>query len=506
LAMAQSLQVAKNIEAMSPDVKVQLVGIETQGDRIQDVALGKIEGKEFFVAELDEALSSGLTDLSVHSLKDLSLDRPSNFLIAAVPKREDSRDVIIFNRNVSERLKEGFPVRIGTSSPRRLELLPSFLTQALSLYSKPRFDWIEIRGNVNTRLSRLFENEESSKKLDGVVLAAAGLNRLWKDVPGQKVLSEMLDGRVLFMILPLSEVPSAPGQGALAVECRSNDHSIFEVLQKLHDPITAKQVEVERSVLGEFGGGCHQRFGASQFQVGELSVTRISGRSAVSSSGKGEMIDEWRWSMPEKPNLSEHEIWDGHAYKNRKIIPLSISTKDQERLMSSKIWWVSHINAWTDQIHELFLKRTLSGGVRIWTAGVKTGFHLAKKGVWVEGSSDSFGILSENKLKFMNLDALDDAPVLTHQDASSRETSGRGLPTYQSISLSVEPEMNKNIGSARWIYWSSFAQYEALKDSISASVIHSCGTGKTATELKKIGINPVIFPNHAIFVRWNNLK
>src|SRR4051794_1008814 len=96
LAWAQSSWVAREIERLNPGVHVQLVGIETRGDKIQDVALRQIEGKEFFVAELDDALKTGNVDLTVHSLKDLSLERPKEFICAAIPRRENPRDVILF--------------------------------------------------------------------------------------------------------------------------------------------------------------------------------------------------------------------------------------------------------------------------------------------------------------------------------------------------------------------------------------------------------------------------
>ena len=121
LAWAQSSWVAREIERTNSGVQVELVGIDTRGDKIQDVSLQKVEGKDFFVAELDDALREGRVDLNVHSMKDLSLDRPKGFVMGAVPKRENSRDVILFSESAIDRLRKGQKVRVGTSSPRRLE-------------------------------------------------------------------------------------------------------------------------------------------------------------------------------------------------------------------------------------------------------------------------------------------------------------------------------------------------------------------------------------------------
>lgn len=131
LAMAQSQWVASEVEKYNPDIKVELVGIETRGDQILDIPLSQVEGKEFFVAELDDALIRGRVDFTVHSMKDLSLERPASIVCAAIPQRENPRDVILFSPSVMEKLYRGEVLRIGTSSPRRVENIPPFLNQVL---------------------------------------------------------------------------------------------------------------------------------------------------------------------------------------------------------------------------------------------------------------------------------------------------------------------------------------------------------------------------------------
>ncbi|NDG85863.1 MAG: hypothetical protein EBX52_12620, partial [Proteobacteria bacterium] len=204
LALAQSGWVARELERLNPGIKIELVGIETKGDKILDKPLSQIEGKEFFTAELDHALLRGDVDLTVHSMKDLSLERPEAFVLGAVPARELQHDVILFHETVIDRLRAGLPVRIGTSSPRRLTLLPAFLKEALPRFSperEPQIQFVEIRGNVNTRLSRVHEPEGTERKLDGVVLAFAGLERLMHDGPGALELTR-LRARTLTMVLP----------------------------------------------------------------------------------------------------------------------------------------------------------------------------------------------------------------------------------------------------------------------------------------------------------------
>lgn len=248
LAWAQSSWVAREIEKLNPGLKVELVGIDTQGDKILDKPLSQIEGKEFFTAELDHALIEGRVDFTVHSMKDLSLDRPPQIKIAAIPARELQHDVIIFHESVIQRLKKGKDIRIGTSSPRRLTLLPTFLEKALPQFSentKPKIKFVEIRGNVNTRTSRIHESEGSERKLDGVVLAYAGLERLSHDQTAALELWKLLENTKI-MVIPIQECPTAPAQGALAIESRKDHPVALDAIKKLHHPPTEAAVQEER--------------------------------------------------------------------------------------------------------------------------------------------------------------------------------------------------------------------------------------------------------------------
>jgi hydroxymethylbilane synthase len=152
LAWVQSSQVAAALRAAHPGLEVQLVGIDTRGDQVLDRPLSAIEGKEFFTAEIDTALRERRVDFTVHSLKDLSLERPADFVLAAVPTRANPRDIAVFAPDVPARLAAGAGVRIGTSSPRRAELLPGFFRQALPHGARNSIELVSLRGNVDTRL------------------------------------------------------------------------------------------------------------------------------------------------------------------------------------------------------------------------------------------------------------------------------------------------------------------------------------------------------------------
>src|SRR5262249_31431258 len=147
LAWAQSSWVARELERLNPGEKVELVGIETRGDRILDIPLQAVAGKEFFVAEIDEALRTRAVDLTVHSMKDLSLDPPPDLVLGATRKGENPRAVFLWGPRAEAAWRSGRALRIGPSSPRRLETIPPFLSRALpQLGHAPSVNLVEIRG------------------------------------------------------------------------------------------------------------------------------------------------------------------------------------------------------------------------------------------------------------------------------------------------------------------------------------------------------------------------
>jgi len=227
-----------------------IVTIKTKGDRIQNVSFDKIEGKGFFTKELEEALLSGTIDMAVHSMKDLPTDDTQRLVIAAVTKREDPSDVIII-RPEAYRANHWFPLKenskVGTSSLRRVAQLKRVLSSA---------EAVPLRGNVPTRIRRLREG-----KFDAIILAKAGLKRLGVDLSG-----------FYSMALPFSYFLPSPGQGALAIQVRSDDKNAIEAVKHLHDVATAKSVKAERQFLKAFGAGCHVPLGAFAHCVDETVI------------------------------------------------------------------------------------------------------------------------------------------------------------------------------------------------------------------------------------------
>jgi hydroxymethylbilane synthase len=258
--MAQSGHVADAVRRLTGR-PVELVEITTYGD-VSREHLAQIGGTGVFVAALRDALLAGEVDFAVHSLKDLPTTQHPDLALAAIPEREDPRDVLVARQGVKlDRLPQG--ARIGTGSPRRMAQLNAYArSHGLTIETVP------IRGNIDTRVGYVHGGE-----LDAVVLAAAGLNRIGG--------TEELTGSLSLDHLSVDTVLPAPGQGALAIECVASDAALVAALAELDDPHTRAAVTAERSLLAALEAGCSAPVGALADLLAE-------------DSGRGQIVTEMR--------------------------------------------------------------------------------------------------------------------------------------------------------------------------------------------------------------------
>ena len=231
LALWQASHIAALLRAQGHSVEIEI--IKTTGDRLQEIAFAQVGSKGMFTKEIEEALADGRIDLAVHSLKDLPTELPEPFVLAATPLRVDPRDVfvsVMYANLVA--LPQG--ARVGTSSQRRRAQLKAL---------RPDIEAVEFRGNVDTRLRKLVENQ-----VDAIFLAAAGLDRLEKT----EWVRERLDPK---------EFCPAAGQGALGIETRKDDTATIAAVAFLDDAETRFAVTTERAALAALGGGCQVPIG-----------------------------------------------------------------------------------------------------------------------------------------------------------------------------------------------------------------------------------------------------
>ena len=233
LALWQAEFIKRWLIELYPQSKISILGMTTRGDQILDISLSKIGGKGLFIKELEQSMAEGRADIAVHSMKDLPMNMPPGFALAAIAEREDPRDAFVSNQHKSlDELPAGSVV--GTSSLRRESQLHA------------RFPYLQVqplRGNVQTRLRKLDEGQYAA-----IILAAAGLKRLG------------IADRITTVLSPELSLP-AVGQGALGIECLSERTDLIELMKPLHHIKTGWCVESERAMSRELGGSCQVPLG-----------------------------------------------------------------------------------------------------------------------------------------------------------------------------------------------------------------------------------------------------
>lgn len=267
LALWQANFIRQLLAKLYPQSEISILGMTTRGDRILDTSLSKIGGKGLFTKELEQSMIEGRADIAVHSMKDIPMNLPSGFILAAIGKREDPRDAFVSNQYTSlDELPAGSVV--GTSSLRRESQLGARF---------PHLQVQPLRGNVQTRLRKLDEGHYAA-----IILAAAGLKRLG------------LANRITAKLSTELSLP-AVGQGALGIECLSDKSDMVKLMQPLHHLETAQCVEAERAMSRELGGSCQVPLGG----FAEIVEQKLILRGFVASPDGSRMVSNQLCGRPE---------------------------------------------------------------------------------------------------------------------------------------------------------------------------------------------------------------
>ena len=269
LAYTQTQQTVDLLKKKNPDCEFEIVKFSTHGDIVTDKPLTAFGGTGVFVKELENAILQGKADFAVHSLKDVPGIQPDELVLASFPTREDPRDVLLIRNNLSINDLDDHCI-IGTGSPRRMVQVAKM---------KPTAAFTDLRGNVDSRLKKLEEGQ-----YDAIVIAAAGLKRLGKQIDANAFLS-------VDTCLP------AVGQGAIAIECRKDDEETIALLRTINDIDTETAILAERSFMKTIGGGCKFPLGAyavienGNVQLSvmlgnhhSMQIVRLSGRASIAEA------------------------------------------------------------------------------------------------------------------------------------------------------------------------------------------------------------------------------
>jgi hydroxymethylbilane synthase len=458
LATLQARLVARALQARWPTLDVALATRASAGDRDAGATLWEAADKGLFTSDLSQALVDEEADGVVHSWKDLPIRPYPGTLVAATLRRADARDVLLVRRDVVDARPSVLVVL--TSSPRRAWQIERSLAPLLP-WPVGALTTAAVRGNIPTRLAKLIAGQGHA-----LIVAKAALDRLLsaESTPEmQRTIRAALD-ECRWMALPLKEFPTAPAQGALAVEIADGGGEIEHLVRAIDDGPTREAVLAERAILSSAGGGCHEALGASVRVHDYGTVTSVRGRLP-----SGEETVQWTLSRDQDawPRVSEAALWPRRDERDRaERRPLSgVVVPDRPEGL-----WVSRAEALPDG-------QTPAPHQLVWAAGARTWEKLARRGVWVNGSAEGLGDVEPP-----DVDTLAGRSLgwlrLTHAGAVDPD----GLPTY-----AVVQPLPADLDQRSHFYWTSghafldaLARFPAIRQGW-----HGSGPGRTARTIRE---------------------
>lgn len=467
LARLQAALVARALANSVPSVDIEYVFKSAEGDRDKTTPLWQLPEKGVFTRDLSVLLEDGAIDIAVHSWKDLPLQGELNTEILGALPRADARDAVFIRKDRWDSCLASSSVRILSSSPRRAHNLAPFLGWALpGKIDQVLFE--PVRGNIQTRIKKLLSGE-----CDGLVVAKAALDRLLEtSEPEYSDAHEaacLLLGSCRWMITPLGENPCAAAQGALAIEGSSRRKDLTEIISKISCARTMREAGREREILGGFGGGCHQKIGASVLERDFGAVISIRG-----ITDGGHVLSERRLEAVSlrPPRAPSENIWPA-SEEDRMFFERRPRDVPPPAFDNAAIW-VSRANA-------LPSEWALAPSTVIWAAGNETWKKLAQRGVWVNGSAEGLG---EDEPR--GLDAF--APgIKWYKLSHSGAPAGASMELLQTYELLPAAEI-PNLEGKTHFFWrsASQAEYVMTKYPSIRDLWHSTGPGNTCKGLKAL--------------------
>ena len=477
LARIQAYQVGEALRTAHPQLELNYSFHESLGDKNLNDPLWKMPEKGVFTQDFREGLLRGDFDLVVHSWKDLAIDDdPETEIVATLP-RADARDVLLVRDDRWTAAAAAGCVSVFTSSPRRAYNLDPFLRAALPGAIR-EMNFLNVRGNVPTRVRKLLESD-----IDGLIVAKAALDRLLSAEQPEFSETRVELRRQLsycrWMVLPLAANPSAPAQGALAVEISRQRPDLRELLAPINCGETFAVVARERAILAGYGGGCHQKIGVSVLRRDFGEVTCLRG---LTDDGAALNSRSFASSQPviNQP-VSREELWPLDARQARlfNAEPIEAIQPDQTAAL-----WIAKADA---------LPPDWQLGRRqiVWTSGLQTWKRLAQRGVWVNGSAEGLGEQEPTRIETLFGSEIQWLK-LTHSKGFAGD-----LPMLSTYRLAPR-DGRIDLSGRKYFFWKSGSAFElALADNAWLKAAkHYCGPGNTQRILRSHGIEPVVFLDH----------
>jgi hydroxymethylbilane synthase len=451
LARLQALLVADSLRKVDSNISIEHLFSASFGDLNPDISLDQMPTKGAFTEDFKEGIKNNEFDIVVHSWKDLPTDLPAHSQLFTL-KREDPRDLLLVRKSSSRQLN----LKVLTSSPRRIHHIIPFLKDFYPLRLK-EIETAEVRGNIPTRLKKLIEGEG-----DALIIAKAALDRLLssklEEFTDLKIeLRSYLD-QCRMMVLPLSHFPTAAAQGALAIEVNKNNKKVISILEKIHCSDTFKNVKKERTLLSNFGGGCHQKLGMTSLTHQHGNYFSVSGQKPDGKEIKELSLET---SLNDSKPETKDEVLKATSFFDRERINVEVPI--ERDLYLAKDYALPEQFTNTDQI--------------IFTSGVASWKKLADKGHWITGSSESLGEPWGTNLEELL------GRELNWLKLSHTKAPGENLSTYELTPKKDLPDLkNKS-----FFYWMSASQFNLALEKFPEIIDknHACGPGYTHSEISK---------------------
>lgn len=524
LARIQAFSVGEALKKHHQDLEIEYLFRSSLGDINLTDPLWKMPDKGVFTNDFYHDLVANKVDLVVHSWKDLPIEERKETLIAATLPRADARDLLLVRQEWSP--QQGL-LKILSSSPRRSYNLSRLLPEILP--GKPQVQFVDVRGNVLTRIKKVFE--KSGEVVDAIIVAKAAIDRLLS-AQGEEFLAgktelQALLAQMKWMVLPLSENPTAAAQGALAIEVRRDRKDIIDLLSPIHCATTWESVLWERQRLAELGGGCHQKLGASHLCLKTPSGESFVRISVQGQKESGEIISELQIFNRNKDQALWQEM--PHSYQQvypspeepltpwfeRTTLPKSLGSKglrskdlgrpadetcDRQMLSAERplALMLARSNVWTKEVKDKWGDRAQV----LWCSGVRSWKSLALQGVWINGCQEGLGSGFTPRLEplaghlfWLRLTHDKASDNWTHstkesttkddaKDGNDRFLMDMEIPLYQLEVTSSLP----NLAGKKFFFWMSGSQFEMARKHFSEEInqgYHACGPGRTYETLRR---------------------
>ena len=463
LARIQALLVAEQIKKAFPELAIEHIYKNTLGDEDLRTPLNKMPDIGVFTNDIRNDLINGVADIAVHSWKDLPVEMEQGTAIVGTIDRADMRDMIFLKRDSIGKKN----LTILSSSPRREKNLSSFLPSALPFPTKINFN--DVRGNIHTRLTKLLEGNE-----DGLVVAKAAIDRFMQDKSGkfEDERNSLLNMQknLKWMVLPLSQNPCAAAQGALAIEARQEDETVKEIVSTISNKEIFDSVEIERTLLKSYGGGCHQKIGVSHEILETTELLTVKGETEAGEELSKRSLQNNDINYFDSINNSNYFPSNKEEQKFFEREPI-VDSKEALKNAKNKGIYISRSNAIEDS-------GLIDESNIIWTSGIDTWKSLAKKGYWINGTSDSLGENnSPEESLFENISWL----KVTHKD--NDDEGKQILATYELKALDI----SERLLECDYFYWMSTSSFEIATSKYPElkNRKHACGLGKTFKSIQK---------------------